>query len=96
MSSCMFHYYNINVLLSHCVQSAVEELVAKLPVVVQSFSDSPDKIHEFAFHCLNEACTTVTHTASKTAVQLVFGKANLVSCCDRLVVVLLSFVFPLC
>lgn len=27
---------------------------------------------------LNETCTTVTNTAAKTAVQLVFGKANLI------------------
>ena len=29
-------------------------------------------------HVLNETCTTVTNTAAKTVVQLVFGKANLV------------------
>ena len=39
---------------------------------------SKDTIEEFAFHVLNESCTTVTNTAAKTAVQLVFGKANLV------------------
>lgn len=37
-----------------------------------------EKIRVFAFHILNESCTTVTNTAAKTAVQLVFGKANLV------------------
>ena len=41
---------------------------------------SKDTIEEFAFHVLNESCTTVTNTAAKTAVQLVFGKANLVGC----------------
>ena len=35
-------------------------------------------MRDFAFHVLNESCTTVTNTAAKTAVQLVFGKANLV------------------
>ena len=35
-------------------------------------------LQDFADHILNESCTTVTNTAAKTAVQLVFGKANLV------------------
>ena len=35
-------------------------------------------LDDFAQHVLNESCTTVTNTTAKTAVQLVFGKANLV------------------
>ena len=38
-----------------------------------------DKLQEFAFHVLSEACTTVIHSASRTAVQLMYGKANMVS-----------------
>ena len=60
-------------------QRAIEEEVAKLPVMSLNLQNSPDKVNEFAFHVLNESCTTVTNTAAKTAVQLVFGKANLVS-----------------
>ena len=37
-----------------------------------------ERVADFAFRVLNESCTTVTNTAAKTAVQLVFGKANLV------------------
>ena len=44
----------------------------------QTATGHGDKLHDFAIHILNESCTTVTNTAAKTAVQLVFGKANLV------------------
>ena len=35
-------------------------------------------MEDFAFQVLNESCTTVTNTPAKTAVQLVFGNANLI------------------
>ena len=60
-------------------QRAIEEEVAKLPATSQSLQNSTEKVKEFARHVLNESCTTVTNTAAKTTVQLVFGKANLVS-----------------
>jgi len=60
------------------LQQAVLKLIQSLPHC--SFLESSDehKVEEFASHVLNETCTTVTNTAAKTAVQLVFGKANLV------------------
>lgn len=57
---------------------AIEDLASSLTAVSQ-YSIPRDSLHEFAFHVLNESCTTVTNTALKTAVQLVLGKANLVS-----------------
>ena len=59
-------------------QMAIEDLASSLSAA--SDCNIPrDSLHEFAFHVLNESCTTVTNTAAKTAVQLVLGKANLVS-----------------
>lgn len=57
---------------------AIEDLASSLTAVSQ-YSIPRDSLHEFAFHVLNASCTTVTNTALKTAVQLVLGKANLVS-----------------
>lgn len=57
-------------------QAAIAALALSLPFPLESAKVAD----EFAFHILNESCTTVTNTASKTAVQLVFGKANLVCC----------------
>ena len=57
---------------------SIEKLASSLPMAQQKTIPS-EKLHDFAFHVLNEACTTVTNTAAKTAVQLLFGKANLVS-----------------
>ncbi|XP_064399023.1 uncharacterized protein LOC135345540 isoform X2 [Halichondria panicea] len=59
-------------------QDAISALVQSLPVCTQPPGVSKERIKEFAFHVLNESCTTVTNTAAKTTVQLVFGKANLV------------------
>jgi hypothetical protein len=57
----------------------MQEAIVKLLRSIYSQQDmEEDKIQDFAFHVLNESCTTVTNTAAKTAVQLVFGKANLV------------------
>ena len=52
-------------------------MISKLPLATHQ-DISSDTIEQFAFHVLNESCTTVTNTSAKTAVQLVFGKANLV------------------
>ena len=57
---------------------AVEDLASSLSAASE-YKIPRDSLHEFAFHVLNESCTTVTNTAAKTAVQLVLGKANLVS-----------------
>ena len=58
-------------------QNAISDMISKLPLTTQQ-DISGDTIEQFAFHVLNESCTTVTNTSAKTAVQLVFGKANLV------------------
>lgn len=56
---------------------AITGLVSQLHLCSQL--SIPDAVKDnFAFHVLNECCTTVTNTVCKTAVQLVFGKANLV------------------
>jgi hypothetical protein len=39
---------------------------------------SQTKLEEFAITVLNETCSTVSNCAARTAVQLVFGVANLV------------------
>ena len=59
-------------------QSAIVRLTQTLPLWPQLLGGA-DSVSDFAFSILNESCTTVTNTASKTAVQLVFGKANVVS-----------------
>ncbi len=61
------------------LQDAIAAVIQSLPLCTQSPGVSKQRIEEFAFHVLNESCTTVTNTAAKSAVQLVFGKANLVS-----------------
>ncbi len=81
MHVCKCTYYYCLLLLvvpslARC-QGAVAELISALPLCSQ-LNLSQDAIFEFAFHIVNESCTTVTNTAAKTAVQLVFGKANLV------------------
>ena len=64
------------------LQSAVRQLLTCLSAVS---SPQPDKLplgkqllDDFAEYVINESCTTVTNTTAKTAVQLVFGKANLI------------------
>ena len=66
-------------------QGAILSLIRTLPYCSHQ-EVTEQTIEDFAFHILNESCTTVTNTAAKTAVQLVFGKANLVSvlCCTIL------------
>ena len=59
-------------------KDAILSLIRTLPYCSHQ-EISEQTIEDFAFHILNESCTTVTNTAAKTAVQLVFGKANLVS-----------------
>ena len=53
------------------------KLVQSLPLY-SVLEGEDEKVEDFVFHILNESCTTVTNTSAKTAVQLVFGKANLV------------------
>ena len=56
---------------------AIEELATTLPETHrQNFAS--EKIHDFAFHVLNEVCSSITQTSAKTAVQLFYGKSNLV------------------
>ena len=62
------------------VQEAILSLIRTLPYCSHQ-EVTEQTVEGFAFHILNESCTTVTNTAAKTAVQLVFGKANLVSVC---------------
>ena len=59
-------------------QAAIMEITAGLPLSSQQ-EVGRERVSEFAFRVLNESCTTVTNTSAKTAVQLIFGKANLVS-----------------
>ena len=62
-------------------QDAISSLIQSLPLCTQPPGVSKERIEEFAFFILNESCTTVTNTAAKNTVQLVFGKANLVCVC---------------
>lgn len=63
-------------------QNAVKQLLQSLPFVTSREPSQPvltqQLLEDFAEYVLNESCTTVTNTSAKTAVQLVFGKANLV------------------
>lgn len=57
----------------------MRQLVESLEDCSHVLADArPQIMEDFAQHVLNESCTTVTNTTAKTAVQLVFGKANLV------------------
>ena len=70
-------------LLPNLPQAAVREMLESLlvdsdPQIPQLASNRDQLLEDYAQHVLNESCTTVTNTTAKTAVQLVFGKANLV------------------
>jgi hypothetical protein len=81
---CLYIYIRLK---SHhhfsLVQAAVKDLLESLLVdsdltIPQLDSNRDQILKDYSHHVLNESCTTVTNTTAKTAVQLVFGKANLV------------------
>ena len=67
--------------MSFLTQDALLSLIRTLPYCSHQ-GVTEQNVEDFAFHILNESCTTVTNTSAKTAVQLVFGKANLVRLSD--------------
>ena len=66
-------------LLQAAVKDLLERLLVDSDLTTPQLDSNRDQILEdYSHHILNESCTTVTNTTAKTAVQLVFGKANLV------------------
>jgi hypothetical protein len=65
-----------NILLQHCLKDLIEPLAKQfdIPFTKESYKS-------FTLTVLNEACSEKTILASKIAVQLLYGKDDLVSVC---------------
>lgn len=61
------------------MRELLETMLVDSDLQIPQLASNRDRtLSDYAHHVLNESCTTVTNTTAKTAVQLVFGKANLV------------------